>query len=91
MLDNRELFIIIGYSISGSFILALLKRIYYVFVVFKYNLFTFNHVERLSNSWLRDVIILCMSFPCIKTLVSSAYRTVKSISDALHIIHVNTR
>ena len=53
--------------------------------VFRDNLLAFNQVESICNSWLRVVIILSISFPCITTLVSSAYRTVKSNSDTLHI------
>ena len=47
-----QLSIIMGHSISGSFILALWKMIKLVLSVFKGSLMAFNHVESLYNSWL---------------------------------------
>ena len=85
MLDKRELFIVMGHSISGSFILALWKMITHVLSVFKYRLLAFNHVKSFYNSWLRIVMILDRPFLCITTLASSAYKAVKSNSDTLHI------
>ena len=55
MFDKIELFIILGYSLSYNFILALwicgyVDDVHMFLSVFKYNLLAFNHVESLYNS-----------------------------------------